>query len=593
VTARGGLALVVAGQIIAAAALLAGAPPFLAALLGVPAVLWAPGLGWARWLAARRGGADALEVGLDAAWIAVALAVVEVSVVREAGLPPAWLLPLAVVAGLPGFALAWRAGPPTARVDRAVRWGLVGVFVAVAGTGLARSSDLVRPLDAYWWDARAETLGEAVPLDAPGFRPAAGGALARDAPAGTHALEARAGGRVLVLARGAVGLGAALTQGGRAHDSGRVERDPVEDRAEGAVPRYLDAGTVSLAGDLAPGRFEVRTTGPARLVVLPGLDALHAAHGSGLARHVHYWQILNMVENQRWAAEVLRDRRATFHQPPLWSYALAVPVALGAPDLEGAGALFLWVLLLAGASTVRLVRTIAPRAGLLALLLPALAVAGHGRLMIGPGSFGFPDSAYAAALVAAVAAVLAGAWTRAGLLGLASSLLRYPGLLLAAVAAGLARLAGAPRPRLRALGPATGVLAALLALLAVSGRFPEWAAALRSEVLPEHWHGEGDPRVLLGRVPRFLALWLGYAGATPLLAVLGARGPALVPLGVAAAAALLLCTVDHSPSHYFLPLVYLPVASLAAGAPAGRRGTVLLVLGILGLAASLVAMPVL
>ena len=77
-----------------------------------------------------------------------------------------------------------------------------------------------------------------------------------------------------------------------------------------------------------------------------------------------------------------------------------------------------------------------------------------------------------------------------------------------------------------------------------------------------------------------------------ILAAVAARGRALVPLGVALAASLLLCTIDHFPSHYFLPLVHLSAAALAAAAP-GRRGDVAVALGVVGLWITATWMPVL
>ena len=69
-------------------------------------------------------------------------------------------------------------------------------------------------------------------------------------------------------------------------------------------------------------------------------------------------------------------------------------------DMEGAAALFLWVLMLIGFTSVRLCSVLAPQAEPEAFYVPAAFVLVHALLMIEPGSFNFPDSLYTAALLA-------------------------------------------------------------------------------------------------------------------------------------------------------------------------------------------------
>jgi hypothetical protein len=125
---------------------------------------------------------------------------------------------------------------------------------------------------------------------------------------------------------------------------------------------------------------------------------------------------------------------------------------------------------------------------------------------------------------------------------------------------------------------------------AAAGRLGEWAGIVWFEFSPEHWHGDFHPGTLLSRAPEFYETWLRTAGGTPLLALLLVRGRALRLLFAAIVYSLLLCTIDHFPTHYFLPLVHLSVIAVAAGSE-GVRGpwlrAVLLGLSLLGLAASL------
>jgi hypothetical protein len=301
--------------------------------------------------------------------------------------------------------------------------------------------------------------------------------------------------------------------------------------------------------------------------------------------------MLNQVENLDWARELLADRWFTWHQPPGWSPLLAVASLTVSPDLPGGNALFLWVLLLVGLSSVRLSSLLAPRAPVTAWLVPAGMVAAHGLLMIEPMSTNFPDSLYAASVLA-VAIQLAQARDRGfGLMALACGMLRWPGLLLAAGMAAAWRLGtgqGVGRA-LRHMG--TGLIAAiamvgagLLTGIVVGGSAQELGFILWFETVPEHWHGDHQLGSLAPRVPGFYGLWLQYTGGGLLLAALGLLGAPSQSrrhlgflLGSALAYSLLLCTIDHHPTHYFLPLLALTGPAVVASAdslakPALRHG---------------------
>ena len=128
----------------------------------------------------------------------------------------------------------------------------------------------------------------------------------------------------------------------------------------------------------------------------------------GTLQYVHHYQALNQVENQVWADEMLQDRWATLNQPPGWSPLLTTATVVTGADLRAAGVLFLLVITLVGLSSVRLIQVLAPDAPRLALLVPAAMVASHGMHMLEPGSQNFPDSLYAASILAVATAIAEG-----------------------------------------------------------------------------------------------------------------------------------------------------------------------------------------
>jgi hypothetical protein len=112
------------------------------------------------------------------------------------------------------------------------------------------------------------------------------------------------------------------------------------------------------------------------------------------------------------------------------------------------------------------------------------------------------------------------------------------------------------------------------------------------ETFPEHWHGETAPLTLLGRVPHFAGLLAAYTGGGVVLLLAlclwgapSAARRAAQGLGLGALAyASLLATIDHHPTHYFLPLgaqaldsqghdvaLFQEAGRLHAHADAGRR----------------------
>jgi len=338
----------------------------------------------------------------------------------------------------------------------------------------------------------------------------------------------------------------------------------------------------------ASPKLAVEQQGCEQLWVMPSVDAPWSVHAAGELQFVHYYQILNIVENQRWADELVKERWLTVSQPPLWSYVLATAsVALG-PDLPAANALFVWMLVLLGISGARLLELVAPRAPMAAWCLPAAFVLVHGKLMLEPGSTNFPDTLYACAFVAGLAALRQDRTGRFAVLGLLAGLLRYPGTIALSIAALLA--AGIYRRGLGALAMLWVTVAVIAAAIGlgglVSGQFDHWVDILWFETVPEHWDNNPEAPPLWERPPEFYLTWLRYTGWGLLFALpLAGRGARWV-LGSAAAYSLFLCTIDHFPTHYFLPL--LALSAVAIGANAGAlRGAWRHVLPVLGVLAAL------
>jgi hypothetical protein len=206
--------------------------------------------------------------------------------------------------------------------------------------------------------------------------------------------------------------------------------------------------------------------------------------------------------------------------------------------------------------------------------------------MIEPGSINFPDNLYTAALLAGLLALREKRWAMFAALALASSLLRYPGAFVLFGAAGLEALWGRTPEWVTGIKRAAAALLAALGLFAVTGlltgQLGSWVTTIGFEIGPEHWHGEYALGALLPRVPAFYGMWLAYAAGVPLLVLAVCRGASLRLFGVAFAYSLLLCTIDHQPSHYFLPLLALTAISFGAGV--GRLDDQRIANGLTGLA---------
>ena len=262
---------------------------------------------------------------------------------------------------------------------------------------------------------------------------------------------------------------------------------------------------------------------------------------------------------------------------------LALPAALHDGEMGGANLLFLMVLLLVGFSGLALLESLAPNAAWGAWALPGLYVGVHFHMMVVPGSTNFPDSLYTAALLGGLGALAhyrrSGKSHRFALLGTAAGLLRYPGTVVLGLGALIqwAFLRKSPWPALKRLAITVSVVALLLGLGGLfSGNLGEWISILWFETGPEHWDNNQEALPLLQRPLEFYREWAQYQGFGPfgagaVFAWLAAVGWTLAAnaksrwlIGLALTYSLLLCTIDHFPSHYFLPLVAIMGLALAS-----------------------------
>ncbi|MFT5682482.1 MAG: hypothetical protein ACI8RZ_003400 [Myxococcota bacterium] len=593
--------LVIAGLVATAASVTAGLPWWVIGLIGLPSVLWGPGYGLACWLN-RAGRATELMRLIDAAWIGMALAWIDIAIIREVGLrgEDAELALIGMSAGWAVLGLiAGRRHMLVRSIPKRELVGSLAVLAVLVGLIAWKGADLARPLDGHWYLKGADNEGHQ-PLE---LRPGMGWASTEQVgwpesgalhlvpepnqTAPTLVAEERVRGRLVVAVRGPIG--SRITIGDK---TAVVEAAMTEEADEGPVRRYLTRGVAAISThvELEPGQAMALEVEGDSVYLFPGTDAVWSMHAAGTLRYVHYYQLLNQVENQVWAEEILDSRRFTWNQPPGWSPLLATSVLLVQPDLPGANALFLWVLVLVGATSVRLISLLAPGAPLLATLIPAGMVASHGLLMIEPGSTNFPDSLFAAALLGVAVSLAAGRTAGFAAMGMIAGMLRWPGVITASILAGVWWWVQGESTAKR-IGILWGLaaLGGLAAFIAVTtGDAEDLAFVLYFETFPEHWHGEYSIGELLGRIPGFYATWIRYTGGALLLAlpmVIGAPTPErralrflLVSIGLYS---LFLCTIDHHPTHYFLPLVgfsgpILAVAATTLRRPQARGGLVIL-----------------
>ncbi len=572
----------------------------LRASLVYPGWLMMPGLPWLGWLLSRRMHATCpLLIVLGAAALSIVAQAANLAAFKALGVMPTPLpyLGLAVVEGLPAAALLFFGNPLLLERPPAREWIATALALAMLlALGAAYAPEGTRPLEAYWYDARADSADweqSSVRLWPEGDdwgEPVRVGNAGEDArmhepAAGTLSMVADSAGEVtaVLLLRAEVGASIALLRDGEVLQRKGVETHVLEREEEGPVLRYVDRGIVTVVEDLAVAkgdRIEVQVDAEPGFVLydLTSSDPESVWMLEELGLHeVHYYQLLNISENVEWAQQLWTTRHVTLNQPPLWSYFHAGAALLNGPDLPATYFVFLLVLAAIAVVGVRLVAALVPGAPMVALLLPAAGALHHGYHVLMHAEANFPDNMFALSITAACYALTRADATAFGGTGMASTVLRYPGSAVVSFAALLwalfnGRWRAAIRPLATLWLPIAGFCVAMLLAGAVTGQLRDWFFVLYFETFPEHWHGEYAGTALLPRIPLFYAELVEYGGWLPLFALpllgRGARWLTAVALGYS----LLLCTIDHFTIHYHLPLMALLAAAAGCNtAEIGRR----------------------
>ncbi len=553
------------------------------ALFGIPALYFAPGFALAIAANRRAGRAepDVIRVLFETFWWSLPATIVGWGLARTvevAGWPQ---LAVSLLSALVGAWLARKdAGGPWLPPARQA-FGATMALGLLAAWFARSAGDVARPLDRYWYLADA---AERLPEN--GRAPLAEGAWREAVAIGDPTdgvLRLRPGGgktRLVGPTDGPFIIAMHAFPGARLKGLGKkrltVELSPTEDPAEGPVWRYRGQGVAATWVDqLGEGESILLNAGEPEsttLYVVASQAGLWTLDGTGELPFRHYYQLLNMVEQLRWADE----RWVTDVQPPLWTWVMGPAIVLTHGGQPTANVLLLVVLAVGALGGLLFLRRYAADAPIVAWALPGAAAVVVGKLVLEPGSAGMPDTLYGVAIVA-------GLTSRAPLFGLAAQLLRYPGAAVVLMGA----LFQKDRTQARRL-----VQVVFLAILAfglggyATGALDGWLATVAWESGPEHWHGEFAPTALLSRIPAFYWGWLWYGGFTPLLAALTWPLGTRVALGTALTYSLLLCTIDHSPTHYFVPLVLLSSLACACTAAALTRrwtGNLVAAAGVLGL----------
>ncbi|MBM74164.1 MAG: hypothetical protein CMK59_02080 [Proteobacteria bacterium] len=587
----------------------------LMAAIAVPSVVFSSGWGWSVWLHKGRS-SSFLQLVVDAAWIGMVQCWISVALVRELGLGVGTDSGLFLIGG---SALWLFSGLFLARNTVVVqpfpareKHGIYAVLIALLFLCFWKGSDLTRPLDGYWYlhgaaDDHQEKLAlkparNWETIEEIGWEEAGAVRLVPSSKNPDFIATDRVNGRITLLVRGPVGSSISVL--GERNVVLSAMSEPLYNTSvgieEGPVRRYLEKGVagISIWADLQPGEYLGLDVVGDEVYLLPSSEAVWALHSTGKLRYTFHYQLLNQVENLVWAQEILVDRRFTWNQPPGWSPLLAASMALTVEDMQGAAALFFWVLMLIGLTNVRLCSVLSPQAEREAFYVPAAFMLVHALLMIEPGSFNFPDSLYTAALLAVALQVFKGTPSGFGFMGMLTQALRWPGTVVTLFFIIAYRLrmgvwGPAGKKGLLVLGGCVlfGVLCSVVAVF--TGDAEDLLFILYFETFPEHWHGNYSPIDLLSRVPSFYGLWLMYSGGALLLIVPFLFGSSGQPerkslhviLGATFAYSLLLATIDHHPSHYFLPLVALTAPCLVLSSsllPTASGRKLLLYLGLLG-----------
>ncbi|MCO4772744.1 MAG: hypothetical protein KDA24_22120 [Deltaproteobacteria bacterium] len=604
----------------------AGSPAFiegaewLRLVLGLPAVLLLPGLVLAPLLMPR----DLVrDESLSISWtvfaalgLNVLVYVVHLNALRFAGIAIEWpaLIALTALETVGLGALLHRRSPQLRfrPLSPGLRSGGAAIAFGVLGAGLLWGTEIT--VDSSW-NYYTEALNE--PIE----QPVDPGALRFDRKNG--AMPWRAGEPfvpassevrlviynpadqaqevpVLFLLHGPIGTRGTVRLGDQDLAADEVKRLVPLTGLDALVERYWDWGSVALLGTVpvdassertvvldlqAPDGAAISDLAVAEWSALSNDEFLEFTRVTGF-RFMHPFQMLNVTENVRWADEVAGeyvlsgrapDGSSTLHQPPGWTYLYAPAREMLSPHLVTGSSLLLAILALIALASLAGAESVAgtPLTGRVGLLLgvgvTAMALQ-HGRMMVSDGSVNFPDNLYALALLLSVLLLVTGRTRTFLVWAFLATILRYPGAVVVALAAGsLAVLRADLRRRVidaaMRFGLAVAAFCGVMLMVAVlTGALDQWLFALWFETIPEHFDNNPDADPLWKRPIEFLRIW-GLVGGAAVFASLPLRGTlSRVALATALLYAPFLAFIDHFSHHYFLPLIALIACSAAANA---------------------------
>jgi len=607
-------------------------------IIGLPVVLFLPSFFFAPLLFRRDlNGDEARPEQVDPGWFALSAAglgllfhFLNFNLLRACGLPIDWisLSILMLLEGLVGFVLLHRKAPglsfsaphPTAKI--ALLTALMGALLFA----FWQRAHLMQDSSWYFDD---ETLNHEIePSHHPGaisYAHQSGRAFVQSSPfAPTQQVETiivsnSAEGPQLVplyfLVHSRVGASAQLVvhrnsdeTPGISPPSSLGEIATIQQAArwgDHLVERYWKWGTVLLTEIVrvpargstsidirlipSPGSEEAAMLDEFRIITLANLTGAEVrGELQELGIHsMHAFQMLNVTENVRWAAEVASTHvlpghsppwaqpPSTLHQPPAWTYLYAPARELLTPQLVSASALLVLILFAIVLGALKGIEG-APgmQDGRVAALLTAvlsLGAAQHGRLMVGDGSMNFPDNLFACALILAIVSLCTGRSHVFVLWAMLAALLRYPGAVVILLA-GLALLVVDRQRRVQIIdglmrfGLAIALFCgAMLVTGVVTGILPTWLYALYFETIPEHFHNApADAPAVLHRPLHFLRTWMFVGGGLLLLAAPFRGRLSQVSALTAVLYFPFLAFIHHHSHHYFLPLIAMAGLSCCA-----------------------------
>ena len=587
---------------------------------GLPVVLFVPGFYLVPWVLGSdaRAGIDPRDRGeeIDAVWLllgalglTIGAHVLHFALLRAFHVPIGWgsLTALATVEAVSG-GLFWTWRTPERRVARPSRGFISGLVSAVLGLGIFcgwAGADLWRDASWFYHSERMETGWDATPEPhAITFERQQGWEWGEPIAVPARVLEMRVRNSgavpqvvpVTFFVHGPIGLSGELRVRDELRDQAVVGTFVSVSGIADPVERYWDWGTFVLHSEVeVPATdhvgvelhlFPPVSAGPngttdAVIVDWSGGNNEEVREDAlGLGMHsMHPFQLLNVTENVRWAAEITGpfilpgrapDGSSTLHQPPAWTYLYAPARAMIAPELISASALLLATLL---ALILGSLRGIEEDGGAVSALLAVPLVANalqHGRMMVHDGSTNFPDHLYALALVLSVVLLRSGRLRLFLLWAALAALLRYPGAVVVGFSGLCLALADPGRRRIvrRALARLVFGLAAFCAVMMVVGffsdRLSDWLYALYFETIPEHFQANPDAPPFWTRPLFFGWMWAMLGGGVLVFAPPFRGALSRVAAGTALLYAPFLAFIDHTSHHYFLPLIALVATSTTA-----------------------------